>query len=76
VTNDKDIVRYEINEHGELSLSYGRYVRYDDYEDAVRELRKEIERLEDEILYLEDDSSVFHVNLGDEDCRPYSLDDD
>jgi hypothetical protein len=49
MTNDKDITRYEVNEHGELHLSYGRYVRWEDYEDAVLELRKEIARLENKL---------------------------
>jgi hypothetical protein len=49
MTNDKDIVRYEVNQHGELPLSYGRYVRYDDYDDHVQWLLGRIEKLEDQI---------------------------
>ena len=40
-----DITRYEINEHGEFPLSYGRYVRWEDYQDLLERL----ERLEDEV---------------------------
>lgn len=38
-----DITRYEINEHGELPLSYGRYVRWED----VQELLDLVEGLQD-----------------------------
>lgn len=38
-----DITRYEINEHGELPLSYGRYVRWGD----VQELLDLVEGLQD-----------------------------
>jgi len=33
---DTEITRYEINEHGELPVSYGRYVRYEDFLEYVR----------------------------------------
>jgi hypothetical protein len=46
MTNDKYIIRYNVNEHGELPLSYGRYVRYEDYEDHVNELLGVINSLE------------------------------
>jgi hypothetical protein len=46
MTNDKDIVRYEVNQYGELPLSYGRYVRYEDYLEHMQELYKEIEHLQ------------------------------
>jgi hypothetical protein len=49
-----DIVRYEVNEHGELPLSYGRYVRWEDYEDAVRELLERIDELEADIIDLKE----------------------
>jgi hypothetical protein len=65
-----------VNEHGELPLSYGRYVRYDDYDDHVQWLLGRIEKLEEEIAYLSDDSSIFHVDFGDEDRSPYSAFDD
>lgn len=38
-----DITRYEINEHGEIPLSYGRYVRWED----VQELLDLVEGLQD-----------------------------
>lgn len=41
-----DITRYDINEHGELPLSTGRYVRWEDVEDLLAEHAKEIEQLE------------------------------
>jgi hypothetical protein len=41
-----DITRYEINEHGELPLSYGRYVRYEDYDEVVQQLLERIDELE------------------------------
>jgi hypothetical protein len=50
MTNDKDITRYEVNEHGELPLSYGRHVRYDDYDEHVQWLLGRIEKLEAEVL--------------------------
>jgi hypothetical protein len=76
VTNDKDITRYEVNEHGEIPLSYGRYVRYDDYDDHVQWLLGRIEKLVEEIAYMSDDSSIFHVDFGDEDRSRYSAFDD
>jgi hypothetical protein len=45
-----DITRYEVNQHGEIPLSYGRYVRWEDYEDVVRELLERIEKLDAEVL--------------------------
>jgi hypothetical protein len=42
-----DITRYDINEHGELPLSYGRYVRYEDYLEIVAHLQERIYELED-----------------------------
>lgn len=32
-----DITRYEVNEHGELPVSYGRYVRWEDVQDLIKE---------------------------------------
>lgn len=37
-----DIQRYEINDAGELPVSYGRYVRWEDAEDLLQELREEV----------------------------------
>lgn len=51
--NDRDITRYEINEHGEIPLSYGRYVRYEDYDNHVQWLLGRIEKLEDELASAE-----------------------
>lgn len=44
-----DITRYDINEYGELPLSNGRYVRWEDVEDLLIEHAREIDRLEDEL---------------------------
>lgn len=50
MTNDRDITRYEINSQGELPLSYGRYVRYEDYDNHVQWLLGRIEKLEQKVL--------------------------
>jgi hypothetical protein len=57
VTNDKDIVRYEVNQHGELPLSYGRYVRYEDYDEHVQWLLGRVEKLELKVLNLQDEDN-------------------
>jgi flagellar biosynthesis/type III secretory pathway protein FliH len=44
-----DITRYDVDTHGELPLSYGRYVRYEDYDEHVQQLLKEIDTLEHEL---------------------------
>lgn len=50
-----EITRYEINECGELPVSYGRYVRWEDYQDVVDKLEGLIEKLEDKVADVEDD---------------------
>jgi hypothetical protein len=50
----KDIARYEVNEHGELPLSYGRYVRYEDFIEIVESLQDKIDELESDIIDLKD----------------------
>lgn len=44
-----NIPRYDINEHGELPLSNGRYVRWEDVEDLLVAHAKEVNRLEEEL---------------------------
>ncbi len=44
-----DITRYEVNEHGELPLTHGRYCRWEDVEDLLIQLYKKIDNLEDEV---------------------------
>jgi hypothetical protein len=50
-----DIIRYEVNEQGELPLSYGRYVRFEDYEDRVQWLLEKVTRLETRLRDCYDD---------------------
>lgn len=47
------ITRYEVNEQGDLPVSYGRYARWQDVEDAMKEMQEEIDRLEDEVAKAE-----------------------
>lgn len=44
-----DITRYDINEYGEIPLSNGRYVRWEDVEDLLVEHAKGLEKLQREI---------------------------
>lgn len=46
---DTNITRYEVNEHGELPVSYGRYVRWEDFDYFTQELLKRIDSLEDQL---------------------------
>lgn len=57
-----NITRYDINEHGELPLSNGRYVRWEDVEDLLVEHANEIDRLEDEI---ENGSATYQEGYDD-----------
>lgn len=41
-----NITRYDIDEYGELPVSWGRYVRWEDYYEVIKELYQEIEQLE------------------------------
>jgi hypothetical protein len=62
-----DITRYEVNEHGEISLSYGRYVRYEDYEDyedRVQWLLEKVERLETRLRDCYDDYTLEYEFWG------------
>lgn len=42
IMTDTDLTRYEINEHGELPVSYGRYVRWEDHVEIVAHLENEV----------------------------------
>lgn len=53
-----NITRYDINEHGELPLSNGRYVRWEDVEDLLIAHAKEINQLHSKIDDCEDDYST------------------
>lgn len=44
-----DLTRYDINEHGELPLSYGRYVRWEDVQELIGDYEKQIEELATEV---------------------------
>lgn len=57
-----DITRYDINEYGELPLSNGRYVRWEDVEDLLIEHAREIDRLEDEV---ENGSATYQSGYDD-----------
>ena len=61
MTNDKDITRYEVNEHGELPLSYGRYVRWEDIRDLLEDMQDKIYALEEEI----DDQTSYDDGYSD-----------
>lgn len=71
MTNDKDITRYEINEHGELPLSYGRYVRWEDVQEILEEMQTRIYALEedaDDLASYDDGYSDGYAN-GYETCE-------
>lgn len=44
-----DITRYEINEHGEIPLSYGSYVRWEDVQEILEEMQTRIYALEEDV---------------------------
>lgn len=48
-----DITRYDINEHGEIPLSNGRYVRWEDVEDLLKEMQENIDDLENDLASAE-----------------------
>lgn len=52
------ITRYEINEYGELPLSTGRYVRWEDFDDVTQELLMEIDTLKQELMCKDENYSV------------------
>lgn len=52
-----DITRYEINEHGEIPLSYGRYIRWEDVQELLQSYEDKIERLHDKLCGMGDDYS-------------------
>ena len=60
MTNDRDITRYEINEHGEIPLSCGRYVRYESYQEHVEELLSDIRYLQNKLEGMKDDYTNGH----------------
>lgn len=45
-TMPNDLTRYDINNAGEIPLSTGRYVRWEDVEDLLVEHAREVEKLE------------------------------
>lgn len=50
---DTTIKRYEVNEHGELPVSYGRYVRWEDVSHLIQEMSQRIDNLEDDLASAE-----------------------
>lgn len=44
-----DITRYDINDAGEIPLSTGRYVRWEDVEDLLKNYEERIDTLESEV---------------------------
>jgi hypothetical protein len=59
-----NITRYEFNEYGELPLSYGRYVRYEDYDEHVQWLLEKVERLETRLRDCYDDYTLEYEYWG------------
>lgn len=66
-----DIQRYEINDAGELPVSYGRYVHWEDVEDLFKEMQEEIDRLQDEVS--ETEASCCNYEAWHEDGRADGL---
>lgn len=44
-----DLTRYDINDAGEIPLSTGRYVRWEDVEDLIKDYEQRINTLETEV---------------------------
>jgi hypothetical protein len=67
-----DIKRYNVGYLGLEESKRGRFVQHGDYVQEVKKLQSEIEELKERL----DDSSIFSIDLGDEDRSPYSAEDD
>lgn len=67
---------YVFDNGKQYALRYGEQWRDLTGDNLIYWMACRIEELEDRLADYEDDSCIFSVNLGDEDRRPYSTDDD